>query len=345
MEETDLVMEPMSETITVSNTLSIPGLSFRRFRGESDFSILTNVIQRSRDADLFDLVETPEDIANDFRHIQNCDPGEDMFFVEVNGTAVGFCRCQWHERSGGVRTYNHFEHLVPECRGRGLRLMMLRENERRLREIAKSHPREYSKFFEVVTNSGENHLKSLVEEEGYRPFRYDFLMVRPNLNDIPDLPLPEGLVVRPVEPAHYQIILDAEKEAFLEEPHFAEEIWTEKGAEGLLGMPEFRPEIWQVAWDGDKVAGAVLNFIFPEENKKLNRNWGWTGGIFVGRLYRNHGLASALIARSFEVLKKEGASEAALFVDSDNPSGANRLYERMGFRLHSQYTVYRKTLD
>jgi len=339
----DLVMKAESETIP--NMPSIPGLSFRRFRGESDFNVLANVIQRSREADLFEIVDTPEDIANDFRHIQNCDPGKDMLFVEINGTAVGFCRCQWYERSGGIRTYHHFEHLVPECRGKGLRLMMLRENERRLREIAKSHPREYSKFFEVETNSAENHLKSLVEEEGYRPFRYDFLMVRPNLNDIPDLPLPKGLEVRPVEPAHYQIILDAEKEAFRDEPHFAEETWTEEGAKGLLGWPEFRPEIWQVAWDGDEVAGAVLNFIFPEENKKLNRNWGWIGTVFVRQPYRNHGLASALIARSFEVLKTDGVSEAALGVDSDNPSGANRLYERMGFRHFSQYTVYRKTLE
>jgi len=340
-----MVMEPRSETVTIPNTLSIPGLSFRRFRGESDLNILANVIQRSRDADLIDMVDTPEDIANDFRHIQNCDPGEDMFFAEVNGTAVGFCRCQWHERSGGVRTYEHFEYLVPECRGKGLRHMMLRENERRLREIAKGHPREYGKFFEVHTNSAENHLKSLVEEEGYRPFRYSFLMVRSNLNDIPDPSLPEGLEVRPVEPAHYQIILDAAGEAFREEPNFTEDLWTEEGAKSFFGSPEFRPEIWQVAWDGDEVAGAVLNIIFPEENKKLNRNWGWTGAIFVRRPYRNHGLASALIARSFEVLKKEGVSEAALTVDSENPSGANRLYERMGFRLFSQYTLYRKTLD
>lgn len=338
-------MEPLSETVAIPNTPSIPGLSFRRFRGESDFDILANVIQRSREADLYDIVDTPEDIANDFRNIQNCDPGKDMFFVEINGTAVGFCRCQWHERTDGVRTYEHYEYLVPECRGRGLRHMMLRENERRLREVAKGHPRESGKFFEVHTNSAENHLKSLVEGEGYRPFRYTLLMVRPSLDHIPSTTLPEGLDVRPVEPAHYRAIIGAAQEAFREEPNFTEESWTEKGLKALSESPEFRPEIWQVAWDDDEVAGAVLNYIFPEENKKLKRNWGWTAAIFVRRPYRSRGLASALIARSFELLRKEGVSEAALMVDSENPSGANRLYERMGFRLFSRYTAYRKTLD
>jgi len=340
-----LVVEPKSETITVPNAPLIPGLSFRRFRGESDINTLASVIQRSKDADLFNMLDTPEDIANDLRHLQNCDPSKDMLFVEVRGTAIGFCRCEWHERPGAVRTYEHVEHLVPEWRGKGLRHMMLRENERRLREIAKGHPSKYAKYFEVRTSFAQNHWKSLVEEEGYLPFRYHFWMVRPNLDNVPDLHLPEGLEVRPVEPRHHQVIFKAVGEAFRDEPNYAAEYWTEEGIKYFSESPEFRPEIWQVAWDGGDVAGGVLNFIYPEENKKLNRSWGWTGAIFVRRPYRNRGLASALIARSFGILKKEGMSEAALMVDSENPSGARRLYERMGFRLFSQFTLYRKPLS
>jgi len=324
---------------------TIPGLSFRRPKGEIDFKILAEVMQRSRDADLFEFVETPEDVADDFRHLQNCDSSKDMLFAEINGTAVGFCRCDWHSRPGGVRTYEHAAYLVPEWRTNGLRRAMLRENERRLREIASEHPKDCTKIFEVRANFEQNNWKSLLEEEGYRPFRHNLMMVRPTLEDIPDLPLPEGVEIRPVRSEHHRTIFKAAEEAFRDEPNFAEELWTEDGLKYLSEWRAFRPEIWQVAWAGDEVAGAVMNVIDDEENKKFKRNWGYTMAIFVSRPYRNRGLASALIARSFEVLKREGVDEAALGVDYENPSGARRLYERMGFRLFQQYTRYRKPLD
>lgn len=339
------IVDPSDDVVTVLGAPEIPGLSFRRFRGEADFKTLAEVIQRSRDADLYELVETPGDIADDFNHLQNCDPRRDMLFVEINGATVGFCKCEWHDRPGGMRTYEHVAYLVPEWRGAGLRHLMLRENERRLREIAKGHPRGYTKFFEVGTNFAENHWKSLLEEEGYRVFRHSLMMVRPNLEDIPNLPMPGGLEVRPVKPEHHHIILKAAEEAFRDEPNFTEELWTEEGLKRFSEYPGFRPEIWQVAWDGDEVAGAVVNFIDLEENKKFNRNWGYAMAIFVRRPYRNRGLASALIALSFGVLKREGVGEAALGVDSENPSGARRLYERMGFRLFAQYARYQKPLD
>ena len=37
-------------------------------------------------------------------------------------------------------------------------------------------------------------------------------------------------------------------------------------------------------------------------------------------------------------------TEAALGVDVDNPNGALRLYQSMGFRMVKQYTTYRKPL-
>ena len=324
---------------------AIPGLTFRGLGGGVDFRMLADVIQRSRDADLFESVDTPEDLADEFQHLQNCDPGKDMLLVEVKGTAIGHCRCEWHTRPGNLRTYEHCAYLLPEWRKTGLRRAMLRENERRLREIADEHPKDSAKTFETRTNFAENDWKSLLEEEGYRPFRHNLEMVRPNLDAIPDFPIPEGMEIRPVRPEDLRTIFDAAREAFRDEPHFAEEYWSEESLKSLLEWRAFRPEIWLVAWAGDEVAGGVMNIIDDEDNAKYKRNWGHTAAIFVGRSFRKRGLASALIARSLEVLMREGADEAALGVDSENPSGARRLYERMGFRLFQQYSRYRKPLD
>lgn len=60
--------------------------------------------------------------------------------------------------------------------------------------------------------------------------------------------------------------------------------------------------------------------------------------------WRRQGLARALIARSLHVLKAQGMTESTLGVDSENLSGATRLYEECGFQVVKQNTIYRKSL-
>jgi ribosomal protein S18 acetylase RimI-like enzyme len=102
--------------------------------------------------------------------------------------------------------------------------------------------------------------------------------------------------------------------------------------------------LWQVAWDGDQVAGMVLNFINHQENLEYDRKRGYTETICVRRPWRRRGLARALIARSFQMHKELGMTEAALGVDAENPNGALRLYQSMGFQQIKRNTVYRKPL-
>jgi len=322
----------------------IAGLSVRGFRGESDFPIMADVMQKSRDSDLFDVVENVDDVAGEFEHLQNCDPHEDLMFIDADGQTIGFCRCEWHDGYGHVRKYNHWAHLVPEWRKEGLREAMLIANETRLVEISSGHDTDRRRFLETRAVSKPNDWMRLLETHGYRPHNHTFLMTRPLAEGPPDLPLADGYIVRDVEKEHLWPIWKAAEEAFRDEPSFIEEIWGKEGFEWLCGLRVFRPALWQIAWKGDEIAGGVLNFIDQEENEKYGRNWGYTQAIFVRKTHRHKGLASALIARSLDVLKAEGVSHAALTVDTDNPSGALKLYEKMGFRTDTQYTCYRRPL-
>jgi mycothiol synthase len=112
----------------------------------------------------------------------------------------------------------------------------------------------------------------------------------------------------------------------------------------LTSDPVFDPAIWQVAWDGDEVAGMILNFIDREENEKFGRQWGYTEEICVRRPWRKRGLASSLIAHSLRVLKERGMNTAALYVDAENLSGALRLYEKMGYEVIRRGSDHRKPL-
>jgi ribosomal protein S18 acetylase RimI-like enzyme len=51
-----------------------------------------------------------------------------------------------------------------------------------------------------------------------------------------------------------------------------------------------------------------------------------------------------MIARNLALLKARGMTEAALSVDTENPSGALALYERHGFREENRLAVYRSEL-
>ena len=318
------------------------GLRIRSFRGEADYVVMHRIIAGAKEEDQTEWATSVEDIARNYRHLTNCDPYQDMFFAEVDGQAVGYSRVWWQQELKGTRPYQHFSHLLPRWRGKGIRRALLQRNERRLREIADSHPDTGPCVFEAWASDTEQHWESLLLEAGYKAIRHSFEMVRPDLENIPDLPLPEGLEVRPVQPEQVETIWEAAREAFRD--HWGETEWQPEWLEEWRESPTFMPHLWQVAWDGDQVAGMVQNFVNEAENEEYGRQRGYTEGICVRRPWRRRGLARALIARSFRVIKELGMTEAALGVDAQNPNGALQLYRSMGFQVVKQHTTYRKPM-
>src|SRR5262245_38806672 len=332
----------IDDSIVLQNAPAIEGLRFRRFRGEADYPAMVEVLETSRAADGIDDIATVENLARAYASLRNCDPQQDMVMVEVDGRLIGYNRVDWYNELDGTHIYNNFGFLVPEWRGKGIGTALLRHSENRLREIATEHPPECEKLFATWTGSMQTGLVGLLEKEGYQPIRYSYSMIRPDLENIPDCPLPEGIEVRAVTPEQYRAIWDAEVEAFKD--HWGEWQTEEGDYDRWLQEPMFQPDIWQVAWEGDQVVGMVRNFINKEENEKFNRLRGYTENISVRRPWRKRGVARALIASSFQLHKDLGMKEAALGVDALNPNGALHLYESMGFKVDKEWKTYRKPM-
>lgn len=322
---------------------AIPGLTFRKFRGESDYPAMAAVIESSNDADQIEWVTTVEDIARNYAHLSNCDPYQDMLFAEVNGAVIGYNRVRWWKESEGNRIYFHFGFLLPQWRRKGIGRAMLHHGECRLREIAADHPADGPRFLESFAYDTQAGTEALLLGEGYAAIRYEYHMVRPTLDDIPAAPLPLGLEVRPARSEHYRAVWDANQEAFRD--HWGYSPATENDYQLWLKDPDFDPSLWQVAWDGDQIAGMVMNFINARENARHNRRRGYTEDICVRRPWRRRGLARALLLRSFQVLRERDCTEAALSVDTENPNGALRLYESVGFRTVKRESTYRKLME
>jgi ribosomal protein S18 acetylase RimI-like enzyme len=323
-------------------------LTFRGFRGEEDYRAMVAVLEGSKGADGLERVDDVNDVARTYRHLVNSDPCQDMLFVELRGRVIGYGRVWWEQETAGQRLYGHFAHLLPAWRGLAIRRAMLRYNERRLREIADSLSpdgclEKGPGSFDVWAAETEAHWTSLLASEGYSAVRHHLDMVRPDLEDIPDLALPDGLEIRPVRGEHLLLVRDAAQEAF--QDHWGETESQGARFEEWQASPTFSPELWQVAWDGDQVAGMVLSYVDRAENQEYRRQRGYTENVCVRARWRRRGLARALLARSLRLLGELGMQEAALGVDAENPNGARRLYEGMGFRAVKRHMTYRKPLE
>jgi ribosomal protein S18 acetylase RimI-like enzyme len=232
--------------------------------------------------------------------------------------------------------------LVPAEEGSALLDAITDAMEERCREIAESHP-PGPKFLESDAADGATAKNAYLKARGYEPIRWFITMVRPNLDDLPDSPLPDGLEIRPVKPDQLRTVLKAEAEALRDHWGFTEP--TETDYEHAIADPvQGDYTLWRVAWDGDEIAGMVRGYINEAENERYDRKRGWVENISTRRPWRRRGLARALIAATIIAMRERGMTEGALGVDSENPSGALHLYESCGFVRKSGNATYRKPL-
>ena len=97
--------------------------------------------------------------------------------------------------------------------------------------------------------------------------------------------------------------------------------------------------------DGDEVAGFSLNSISPEENARHGRSERFGSEVLaVRRPWRKRGVATALLCASLHAFKAEGLQHAMLGVDTQNLSGALRVYESVGFKPIKRYIQYQKAV-
>ena len=91
-------------------------------------------------------------------------------------------------------------------------------------------------------------------------------------------------------------------------------------------------------WDGDEIAATLI-----ADWKHFGA--GWIAGLGVRRPWRRRGVARALLLRAFGQFYDRGERRVALAVDSESPTGATRLYERVGMRVAWKIVAYEKELD
>lgn len=321
---------------------TVAAIDLRPFDPTRDFPPVVELICAANEHAGIESFPSVASLQVDWSASPSHDPLRDTQIAEEGGRIIGFARTSWREREAAV--VHRVEVVVhPDRQRQGIGTRLLAWGEDRARAVAAETPGRSAELphrFGGATDQGSRAGVAFIERAGYAPFRYHYEMRRDLAETIPDAPMPDGLEIRPVQPADHRAIWMADTEAFRD--HWDASVMHEEDFVRFFAHPDVDTSLWQVAWDGDEVAGMVLNEIYVDENARIGLDVGWLDGVSTRRPWRKRGLARALISRSLVILRDRGMTVAALGVDTENQTGALGLYERFGFRPVKTWAFYRK---
>jgi mycothiol synthase len=336
---------PLAAALSVAQALAPAGVEIRRWAGDADYDAMVDVFHAARRLDGTGWELSAAALASDLRGL-GIRPEESILIATIDDRVIGWIRAYDFGRAPDEgRVLMHSGQIDPTCRRRGIGRALLRGAQVELDRVraARPDPAGTTAGYHCWLFASNRASIGLVEAEGYAPLRYVVEMTRP-LDEVITAPLPPGLTTRPVEPSDRPSVARALDAAMRDHRGWPD--WSLEQVEAMFDHPvRGQLDVWQVAWDGDRVVGGVLGYIDEDENRTFDRRRGYSEGIFTVRDWRGKGVASALLGRNLRLLRERGMTEAALSVDTENPSGALGLYERHGFREHDRVIIFRKELE
>lgn len=252
------------------------------------------------------------------------DFADDSWLFKERGDVVAV---SWLIRRGDVAEAWGFVH--PDRLGRGLGTSLVERAETRARALALRTIRQGAL-------AADDRARAFFEARGYAEVRR-FWEMAIELREPPPVPrLPDGMRIETFRKEDAPAFHAAATEAFAEE-------W------GFVGLPfdewwrfrsqaeDFDPTLWFLVRDGDRVAAVCR----CDANR---RGGGFVGMLGVRKPWRKRGLGLALLQHAFGEFYRRGERRVGLGVDSENPTGATRLYERAGMHVESEFVVFEREL-
>ena len=174
----------------------------------------------------------------------------------------------------------------------------------------------------------------------YRSFGFQeiraFSMMEANLASVPsELGEKKDVTIRKADlesEGDIQLLNRLDNEAFREHFNFRPRT-VDETRYMLFEMPWFKGQNWFFAEDAGNPVGFLGTGIDMGLNEEKNLRWGWILDIGVLKPQRRQGVGARLMLHGMHVLKEIGMRNAMLYVDDMNPTGAIKLYEKVGFRV------------
>ena len=218
----------------------------------------------------------------------------------------------------------------PDHRGRGVgRQLLAWQRARALQHLATVDDAVPGWIWSMVDDTASA-TRRLFEAAGFPVARW-FQELRLRFDGPPpEAALPPGLAFAPWDAADREELRGVKNAVFAD--HWGSQANTEEQWARRVSAPVVRPDLSLLARTAE---GEVAGFVLAEVDEG---DWPGTGFSFtylplvgVTRAWRGRGVARAMLAEVLRRARDAGLEGAVLGVDSENPSGATRLYASVGF--------------
>jgi ribosomal protein S18 acetylase RimI-like enzyme len=338
-----MAFQTLSSILDLPTLPNLPDFEFRA-PTHADIPALYDLLLAVERADDCELVTTLEDFTRQFDDPWSRPDTDALLAWTSDGQLAGYTRTfQNPQPEDEVRCFLVVQ-VHPVARDSQLDEVLLDWADARGRERLLAIVGDVSRVLRFGLPDNLMQRRAQLERRGYTVVRYFNRMERDLNEPIPAVQLSDGLTVRPFTPDLNDRVLAAFNEAFRDHWSF-DAVTADEWQQFFIERTSFRPDLSAIVMDGEEVAGFSLNGMSPEENTRRGRSEGWVEELAVRRPWRKRGVATAMLYAAMHAFKAAGLKHAMLGVDTENLTGALRVYENAGFRPVKRYVQYQKVVE
>ena len=276
-----------------------------------------------------------EDIVDTFE-LSHIDHSRDTLLgFAADGTMVVFASAFLHPSREGTLTVTLGGTVHPAWRRRGIGSRALAWSYARgvqqLAEVAPTlAPGEWKQEIKLYAEESTPDVVTIAAPLGFEVERWFTTMVRDMAEPVPRLDPVEGTSIVAYTPARALDVLTARNDAFRD--HWGSLPTTEESWRRFVDGEFLRPDLSRLVVDADgRVIALCLASVIEDDWEAMGASHAYIDLIGVVRDHRRRGLAPRVVAESLRAIGAAGLEKAVLDVDTASPTGANTLYEGLGF--------------
>ena len=297
-----------------------------------DVKITTALIRLCDIAVQGDSMATESGTAAGWREIIETLKDAALLVFAPDGQLVGYT----HARSVANVKFYVFIRVHPDYAHIGIQACLLHKMENFVWQCASLFPSGARITMEAWIDEANLPMRKLFEEHGFSIVRSTWRMEIEMEQTPPEPLLPEGILIRSFVPGQDERnTFEANDEAFRDHWGHVPGNYTE-WLRWAIEREDFDPNIYFLACDNEQIAGVSLCLQKPAS--------GWVDDLSVRRPWRHRGVGMALLQHTFREFYRRGIYKVTLDVDSQNLTGATRLYQRAGMHRTRCHNTFEKEI-